>query len=114
MNNIQQLYQTILKSGLINVSFDDFSKAMLNENYQKTVFEAITQRGLFNNNFDVFKLAYSPQDNVTDIGALKQLQPGDPGYQRYLCHGSQIPGSGYNGTGTDGPFASGHAGNQAC
>jgi len=84
MNNIQQLYQTILKSGLINVSFDDFSKAMLNENYQKTVFENITQRGLFNNNFDVFKLAYSPQDDVAavaDIGAVKQLQPGDPGYK---------------------------------
>ena len=84
MNNLQQLYQTIFKSGLINVSFDDFSKAMLNENYQKTVFETITQRGLFSNNFNVFKSAYSPQADTAaadDIGALRQLQPDDPGFK---------------------------------
>ncbi len=84
MNNLQQLYQTIFKSGLINVSFDDFSKAMLNENYQKTVFETITQRGFFSNNFDVFKSAYSPQADTaatSGIYEVRQLQPGDPGFK---------------------------------
>lgn len=84
MNNLQKLYQTIFEAGLINNSFDDFSKAMSSEDYQKKVFDVITQQGFFSNNLDVFKSAYSPQANaaaVTDIGAVRQLQPDDPGFK---------------------------------
>ena len=45
MNNLQKLYQTIFDAGLINNSFDDFSEGMLSEDYQKKVFDAITERG---------------------------------------------------------------------
>ena len=78
MNNLQKLYQTILDARLINDSYDDFSNAMLDEDYQKKVFEAITKQGLFNQDFDIFKSAYASQ---AGIGALKQLQPGDPSFK---------------------------------
>ena len=61
MNNLQKLYQTIFKAGLIDNSFDDFSKAILNESYQQKVFQAITDRGLFDQDFNTFKSAYAPK-----------------------------------------------------
>tara|TARA_A100000172_G_scaffold42970_1_gene26377 strand:+ start:1038 stop:8378 length:7341 start_codon:yes stop_codon:yes gene_type:complete len=61
MNNLQKLYQTIFKAGLIDNSFDDFSEAILNESYQKKVFQAVTNRGLFDQDFNTFKSAYAPK-----------------------------------------------------
>ena len=60
MNNLQKLYQTIFDARLINDSFDDFNNAMLDEDYQKKVFDAITEKGFFNQDFDTFKSAYTP------------------------------------------------------
>ncbi len=78
MNNLQKLYQNILDARLINDSYDDFSEAMLDEDYQKKVFETITKQGLFNQDFNTFKSAYASQ---AGIGAVMQLQPGDPGFK---------------------------------
>ena len=61
MNNLQKLYQTIFEAGLINNSFEDFSQGMLGEDYQKKVFDAITDKGLFSQDFNTFKSGYSPK-----------------------------------------------------
>ena len=61
MNNLQKLYQTIFDAGLINNSFDEFSEGMLGEEYQKKVFDAVSERGFFDQDFNTFKSAYTPQ-----------------------------------------------------
>ena len=65
MNNLQKLYQTIFNAGLIDNSFDDFSKGMLSENYQKKVFDVITQQGFFDQDFNTFKSAYVSKPTFT-------------------------------------------------
>ena len=82
MNNLQKLYQSIFDARLINDSFDDFSNAMLDEDYQKKVFDAIKK-------FDVGPFDPSMQLNedgsigskVADVGALKNIEPGEPGFK---------------------------------
>ena len=56
MNNLQKLYQTIFDAGLINNSFDDFSEGMLSEDYQKKVFDAVSERGFFNQEMLLVKI----------------------------------------------------------
>ena len=126
MNNLQKLYQTIFEAGLINNSFDDFSNAMLGEDYQKKVFDAITQLNLFNQDFNTFKSGYTETkkkfdvgtsdpsmqlnedgsigSKVADVGALKNIEPGEAGFkepattiQEKLAIGAYSMVSAYNG-----------------
>ncbi len=83
MDNLQKLYQTVFEAGLINNSFDDFSKAMSSEDYQKKVFDVITQQGFFSQDFNAFKSAYSNR-------ALRDVRPGEAGYEQFGKKSQQI------------------------
>ena len=83
MDNLQKLYQTVFEAGLINNSFDDFSKAMSSEDYQKKVFDVITQQGFFSQDFNTFKSAYFDR-------ALRDIRPGEAGYEQFGKKSQQI------------------------
>mgnify|MGYP003674582417 CR=1 FL=1 len=58
--NFQKLYGALVNAKLLDVSFDAFSQYMESDGYQQKVFQAVTDKGLFNQSFDQFKSAYAP------------------------------------------------------
>ena len=89
MNELQKLYDTLVKEGLYTRTFEDFQRQYLRPDYQQKVFDTVSQYELYSSDFESFLTTYSP-DGITvspEPEAQQDKQPEAP--ERQILQGEE-------------------------
>jgi hypothetical protein len=70
MDQLEKLYDVLVRDGHYTKSFEEFKGRFENEDYQQKVFDVVSREGLFTKDVNEFKSKYvGKQQGVTPTGA---------------------------------------------
>jgi hypothetical protein len=72
MNQLQRLYNRLVRDGKYTKSFEEFQKQFSNAGYQKRVFDSITKDGLYTKGWSNFKDQYKVPEKQEDVNWFNQ------------------------------------------